>query len=104
MTTLDKLPIRIDAARVEEFCRMRGIRRLSLFGSVVRPDFDPDHSDVDVLADFEPGALDGIGWNYFGYADELADIIGRRVDFCSQLDKHVRPLVERELLPIYERP
>jgi predicted nucleotidyltransferase len=36
------------------FCRERGIRKLSLFGSVLHRDFDPQRSDVDVLAEFEP--------------------------------------------------
>ena len=81
----------------------RDIRRLSLFGSVLRDDFDPARSDVDVLAEFEPGALKGVGFRYFGYADELAAIIGRRVDFCSRLNKYIEPAVRREAIPIYER-
>jgi len=36
-----ELPIRIDREKVSEFCRARGIRKLSLFGSVLRDDFDP---------------------------------------------------------------
>ncbi|MGD0413152.1 MAG: nucleotidyltransferase domain-containing protein [Verrucomicrobiota bacterium] len=46
------LPIAIDRERIAEFCRARGIRKLSLFGSVLRDDFDPARSDVDVLAEF----------------------------------------------------
>jgi len=38
---------------------------MGLFGSVLRPDFDPATSDVDVYAEFEPGALSGIGLDYF---------------------------------------
>jgi predicted nucleotidyltransferase len=44
---------------ITEFCRRNHIRRLALFGSVLRADFRPE-SDVDVLAEFEPGrARDG---------------------------------------------
>ena len=64
------LPIRIDRERLAEFCRARGIRKLSVFGSVLREDFDPERSDVDVLAEFEPGALKGVGFRYFGYGEE----------------------------------
>jgi predicted nucleotidyltransferase len=32
---------------------------------VLREDFDPAHSDVDVLAEFAPGALNGVGFRYF---------------------------------------
>ncbi len=35
-----ELPIRIDREQIARFCRERGIRKLSLFGSVLRQDFD----------------------------------------------------------------
>ena len=62
------LPIRIDRDAVATFCRARGIRRLSLFGSVIRDDFDSSRSDVDVLAEFAPGVHPGL--KFFGYGDE----------------------------------
>ena len=79
--SIAQLPIEIDREKVAEFCRARGIRKLSLFGSVLREDFDPQRSDVDVLAEFEPGALQGIGFLYFGYGEALSTILGRKVDF-----------------------
>jgi|LakMenEpi03Aug12_release.lakeMendotaPanAssembly.Ray.scaffolds.fasta_scaffold790807_2 predicted nucleotidyltransferase len=96
--------IRCDADRLAAFCRQRGIARLSLFGSVLRDDFDPATSDVDVIADFRPGATRGVGFRFFGYGDELAAILGRKVDFCSKLDPHVEPIVRREAVVIYEEP
>lgn len=100
---LAELPIRIDRDEIAAFCRARGIRRLSLFGSILRDDFDPRRSDVDVLAEFEPGTLQNAGFRYFGYGDELARIIGRKVDFCSRLNRHVDTDVRQQVLPIYER-
>ena len=41
-----ELPIAIDREKIAAFCRARGIRKLSLFGSVLRPDYDPERSDV----------------------------------------------------------
>jgi len=76
---------------------------LSLFGSVLRGDFDPQHSDVDVLAEFEPGALRGVGFRYFGYGEQLSEILGRKVDFCSRLNRYIESAVRREAVPIYER-
>jgi predicted nucleotidyltransferase len=99
-----ELPIQIDHERIARFCRERGICRLSLFGSVLRDDFDPQTSDVDVLAEFEPGVLRTAGFNYFGYGDELAEIIGRKVDFCSRLHPLILGRVKDELFPVYERP
>jgi len=44
--------------RIAAFCRRHHIRKLALFGSVLRADFRPD-SDVDVLVEFEPGHTPG---------------------------------------------
>jgi hypothetical protein len=98
-----ELPIQINRKQIAAFCRARGIRKLSLFGSVLRDDFDPARSDVDVLAEFEPNALRGVGFRYFGYGEELAAILGRKVDFCSRLNKYIEASVRREAIPIYER-
>jgi predicted nucleotidyltransferase len=69
--------IHIDRERIAELCRKHHIRRLSLFGSVLRDDFRPD-SDVDVLVEFEPGHTPGLA--FFHMAEELEELIGRRVD------------------------
>ena len=97
-----ELPIQFDHDRVVAFCRDRDIVRLSVFGSVLRDDFDPTRSDIDVLADFKPEATRGIGFRFFGYGDELAEILGGKVDFCSRLDPRVEPTVRREAVTIYE--
>ena len=55
MTTTAELSIKIDHEKIAAFCPARGIQWLSLFGSVLREDFDPEDSDVDVLAEFKRG-------------------------------------------------
>lgn len=102
--SITELPIRIDREKVAEFCRARGISKLSLFGSVLRDDFDLERNDVDVLAEFEPGALRGLGFRYFGYGDQLTEILGCRVDFFSRLSPHFDTAIRREALTIYECP
>jgi hypothetical protein len=69
--------IRIDKYRIAEFCRRHRIRRLALFGSALRDDFGP-RSDVDVLVEFEHGHVPGLA--FFAMENELAEIIGRKVD------------------------
>ena len=98
-----ELPIPLDREKIAEFCRARGIRKLSLFGSVLREDFDPARSDVDVLAEFEPGVRPGL--KFFGYGEELAEVIGRKVDFntAEWLSKYFREDVIREAVPVYEQ-
>jgi predicted nucleotidyltransferase len=48
------MKIDIQKEELGAFCRRHRIRKLALFGSVLRDDFGPD-SDVDVLVEFEPG-------------------------------------------------
>jgi uncharacterized protein len=68
----------IDRNALADFCRRNRIRKLSLFGSVLRDDFRAD-SDVDMLVEFEAGAQ-------VGYLDmarmeiELSALVGREVD------------------------
>jgi predicted nucleotidyltransferase len=69
--------ISLNQSKIAEFCRKRHIRRLSLFGSVLREDFRPD-SDVDVLVEFEPGHVPGL--DFFTMEIELSEILGREVD------------------------
>jgi len=69
--------ISIPQALIADFCRKHRIRRLSLFGSVLRDDFRAD-SDVDVLVEFEPGARTGL--RFFEMEAELSDILGRKAD------------------------
>lgn len=101
--SIAKLPIGIDREKIVKFCRLRHIRKLSLFGSVLRDDFDPQHSDVDVLAEFEPGFRPGL--KFFGYGDDLSEIIGRKVDFNTKewLSEYFRDEVVREAVPLYEQ-
>jgi predicted nucleotidyltransferase len=103
MALLD-LPFSLDDQKITGFCQARGIRKMSFFGSVLRSDFNPETSDVDVFVEFEPGALEGIGLDYFGYADELAAILGCKVDLCAKLNEYIRPKVLHEMVTIYEQP
>jgi predicted nucleotidyltransferase len=69
--------IHIPQAEIEAFCRKHHIRRLALFGSVLRDDFT-DESDIDVLVEFEPGHTPGLA--FFSMQRELSEILGRQVD------------------------
>jgi len=69
--------ISIPADQISDFCRRHHIRRLALFGSVLRDDFGPE-SDVDVLVEFDPDHTPGLA--FFAMQDELSKIVGHRVD------------------------
>lgn len=70
--------------RIAEFCRQHHVRRLRLFGSVLRDDFGPD-SDVDVLVEFEPGTTVGL-ITIAAMELELGEIVGRKVDLRTPDD------------------
>jgi len=70
--------------RIAEFCQLHHIRKLALFGSVLREDFRPD-SDIDVLVEFEPGHVPGF-FHLFDLQEELSAIFGRKVDLRTPED------------------
>jgi predicted nucleotidyltransferase len=80
---------------LRDFCRLNGIRRLALFGSVLTPAFRPD-SDVDVLVDFEPGCRVGM-LTLSRLERELSTLFGRAIDLRtpSELSRYFRDEVLR---------
>ncbi|MCK4658922.1 MAG: nucleotidyltransferase family protein [Phycisphaerae bacterium] len=93
--------INLPQPAVAEFCKGHGIRRLSLFGSVLREDFRPD-SDVDVLVEFLPETRIGM----IGMAAmqrELSELIGRQVDLRTpgDLSRYFRAKVIQGAIELY---
>ena len=96
------LPITLPRETVAEFCRRHHIRRLALFGSVLRDDFRPD-SDVDVLVEFEPDHIPTLP-GMAGMERELAGMLeGRRVDLrtAEELSRYFRDEVVATAEVIY---
>lgn len=91
----------IDADTLSAFCRRHHIRRLALFGSVLREDFRPD-SDIDVLVEFEPGHVPGL--RFVSIEQELSDLLGgRRIDMVTPkiLNSRIRNQVLGSAQPLY---
>jgi len=70
--------------KVTEFCKRNHIRRLSLFGSVLRRDFNSD-SDIDLLVEFDSDHIPGL-IRLAGLEIELTEILGRKVDIRTAQD------------------
>lgn len=83
---------------VARWCRSHNIRRLSLFGSVLRDDFRSD-SDVDVLVEFEPDARVGL-IGLAGMEIELSGLLGRRAEIHTV--KGLSPRFRDTILQIAE--
>ncbi len=80
--------------KIKDFCLKHKIRRLSLFGSVLREDFRPD-SDIDVLVEFEPDARVGL-IRMAGMEMELMQIMGRKVDMNTP--RCLSPMIRESVL------
>ena len=93
---MGRAQIRIPKDQIAEYCKRNQIRRLSLFGSVLREDFGLD-SDVDVLVEFEPGTQIGL-IQLSGLEIELGHIVGRKVDLNTPgfLSKYFRDKILTE--------
>ena len=81
-----------------------GVKRVALFGSVVRGEDTPE-SDIDILVELKPpDERPPIGLKWFGLEQELSHILGREVDLVSEsaLSPYIRPYVEKELVVLYE--
>ena len=88
-----KIPL--DRTRIAAFCKSHHIRKLSLFGSVLRGDFGPE-SDIDVLVEFVPGHP--VGFIRLAAVErELSEMLGRKVDLRTpaELSRYFRDEVLR---------
>lgn len=93
----------VDAESLAEFCRKHRIRKLSLFGSMLKGTARPD-SDVDLLVEFEPDGVPGL----IGLAAmeiELSEMLGRKADLrtAGDLSRYFREQVVRTAEVQYER-
>jgi predicted nucleotidyltransferase len=75
--------IRDSQAQIAELCRTHHVRRLAVFGSAVRDDFDPERSDVDLLVEFEPIGFDRYFDNKSELRKGLRDIFSRKIDLLT---------------------
>lgn len=100
MTVMVYHGVEIPMEKIAEFCRRHRIRRLALFGSILRDDFRPD-SDIDVLVEFEPGGTPGLG--FFSIQRELSRMLGRKVDLntAAELSGYYRDEVLGEAEDLY---
>jgi uncharacterized protein len=86
--------------KIAGFCRRHHIKKLAIFGSALRPDFRAD-SDIDVLVEFEPDHVPGLA--FFAMAEELSEILGRKVDLNTPqcLSRYFRDQVLQEAVVQY---
>ncbi len=91
---------------VAALCRHAGARRLDVFGSAARADFDPATSDLDFLVDFDPLPPVRLADAYFELKEGLEALFGRPVDLVTQSslsNPYFRERVMAERQEVYAR-
>jgi hypothetical protein len=91
-------------AELAELCRRFHVRRLDLFGSATRDDFDPSRSDVDLFVEFDPGTPLSPFDAYFGFKEAVEALLGRPVDLViasAVRNPYLLASIERTREPLY---
>ena len=89
---------------VAEHCRRLNVRRLDVFGSAARGDFDEEKSDIDFLVEFENLNSPGILNRYLDLAESLEALLDKKVDLVIAQhfkNPYFRESVESTKEPIY---
>lgn len=90
--------------QIPAVCRPFGVRRLEVFGSAARGDFDPASSDIDFLVEFDDDPQRRVLDTYFGLKDALEQLFGRSVDLVSigaVKNPYIRASIERSRQLVY---
>jgi predicted nucleotidyltransferase len=90
--------------QIETLCRAFKVKRLAVFGSAVRDDFDNSTSDVDLLVEFEPTGISNRFESYFRLHEALEGIFHRKVDLIeagSIKNPYIQRAVERDQRTLY---
>jgi predicted nucleotidyltransferase len=98
----------IELHRVElhGLCRRFHVRRLDLFGSAARGDFDPERSDIDFLVEFDREHPEALAFEtYFGLKEALEALLGRPVDLVEPSavrNPYLKASIEGSREPLFE--
>jgi predicted nucleotidyltransferase len=90
--------------QISGLCRLYGVRKLELFGSILRADFDPARSDVDLLVDFQPQVANSSA-NLLNLKEAPEGLLGRHVDLVelrAVRNRRLRHHIEQSKSPLYE--
>lgn len=98
--------LRQHARELRALCRRYSVRRLGAFGSVLREDFDPKRSDIDLAVEFGRSKRHGPADQYFRFKESLERLLGRKVDLVelrAMPASRLKQSIERTQVPLYEQ-
>ncbi len=97
--------IELKKTSIADLCRQHEVRRLDLFGSAARGDFQPDQSDLDFIVQFQRTGYAGYADAFLNFADALEELLGRKVDLLTERmirNPYFRATVEASRQTVYE--
>jgi len=103
MDTLKKLEkngIHMSYEDVVKICERYRIAELSLFGSVIRDDFN-ENSDVDFLVVWENSSMNNDRWDFITIIDDFTRLLNREVDVID-VDELTNPIRRKSILSTCE--
>jgi uncharacterized protein len=89
---------------IAALCQQFGVRRLELFGSAARGEFDSATSDLDFLVEFLSDDWHGAADRWFGLHEALESLFGRRIDLVSiraARNPYFIEVASRHKVPLY---
>ncbi len=90
---------------IADLCRRHEVRRLDLFGSAARGDFQPERSDLDFVVQFARTGYAGYADTFLDFADALEKLLDRKVDLLTERmirNPYFRATVEATRQKVYE--
>jgi uncharacterized protein len=97
--------INLQREELRALCKRFHVRRLDLFGSAARGDFDPEHSDVDFLVEFDRTHPKAMSFDtYFDLKEALEALLGRAVDLVEAgavRNPYLKASIERSRQPVF---
>jgi predicted nucleotidyltransferase len=84
-------------SQLNALCIQYGVRRLELFGSAARADFEPSRSDLDFLVLFERSSKADSADRFLGLLADLENLLNRKVDLID-IRAHRNPYFMAEAL------
>ena len=101
---IDEIELHLEELRV--LCRRFHVRRLDLFGSAARGDFDPEHSDIGFLVEFDREHPEAPSFDtYFGLKEAFEALLGRPVDLVEPSavrNPYLKASIEGSREPVFE--
>ena len=89
---------------IVDACRRHQLARMDVFGSVLRPDYRPEESDIDLLVEFQPLDAGSLYKAYFALLNDLRLGLTSRVDLVmadAVRNPYVKQSIEASRQQIY---